>query len=214
MRIIKRTAELIGRIAALFCPKSAPTLYRATIAHIYTGFLKRNFYAFGQDSVIAYRATNLQGLEQIAIGNSTQISKGIQLTAWATPEDKPHRVKIKIGNNCNIRNDAHITAINSVVIGDNLLTGTNVLITDNSHGTTDAMDLQLPPDERRIISKGPVRIGRNVWIGNNACIMPGVSIGDGAVIGANSIVTKDIPPYCVAAGIPARIISNKQKELI
>ena len=63
-----------------------------------------------------------------------------------------------------------------------------------------------PPRSRTIYSKGPVIIGENVWIGENVCILPGVTIGKGTVIGAGAVVTKDIPPFSVAGGNPARII--------
>ena len=57
-------------------------------------------------------------------------------------------------------------------------------------------------------SKGGIHIEKNVWIGNNVCILSSVNIGKGAIIGANSVVTHDVPPYCVAAGNPARIIKK------
>jgi len=52
----------------------------------------------------------------------------------------------------------------------------------------------------------PVRVGRNVWIGFDACVLPGVTVGEGAVVGARSVVTADVPPYAVVAGNPARVI--------
>ena len=100
----------------------------------------------------------------------------------------------------------HITSINEIIIGDNLLCGRWVTISDNSHGQTDSESLQLSPIERNLYSKGPVRIGRNVWIGDKATILPNVSIGDGAVIGANTVVTKDVPAYHVAVGNLMRIL--------
>ncbi|HEX4889569.1 MAG TPA: CatB-related O-acetyltransferase [Alphaproteobacteria bacterium] len=61
-----------------------------------------------------------------------------------------------------------------------------------------------PPAQPR--TRGPVRIGNDVWIGSRAIILSGVSIGDGAVIGAGAVVTRDVPPYAVAAGNPARVV--------
>ena len=83
-------------------------------------------------------------------------------------------------------------------------------ITDNSHGDTSIDIRSYPPISRPLVSKGKVVIGENVWIGDKATILPGVSIGDGAVIGANAVVTKDVPPYSVVVGNPAKII-NKVK---
>ena len=68
--------------------------------------------------------------------------------------------------------------------------------------------MSLPFTERPLYSKEPVVIGNNVWLGNNVCVMPDVTIGDGAIIGANSVVTHDISAYAVAVGIPAKIIKQ------
>lgn len=68
--------------------------------------------------------------------------------------------------------------------------------------------LGIAPNKRPLYCKGPVIIGNNVWIGEKASIMPGVTIGDGVIIAANSVVTKDIPSYSLAAGIPAKIIKS------
>ncbi|MBR4243334.1 MAG: hypothetical protein IKR98_05525 [Bacteroidaceae bacterium] len=68
--------------------------------------------------------------------------------------------------------------------------------------------LDTPANLRPIVSKGPVVIEDNVWIGEMACIMPGVTIGRGAIVGANAVVTHDVPPYTLVAGNPARIIKQ------
>ena len=83
-------------------------------------------------------------------------------------------------------------------------------ITDNSHGETDYDTLLQPPLMRLVTSKGPVIIGKDVWIGDKATILPGVTIGEGAVIAANSVVTKDVPAYSVVAGNPAKVIKTNE----
>lgn len=175
---------------------------------IYTLFYYKCFSHWGKGSRLCYRAFILRGLKYISIGEHTTLDTQIQLTAWSKFNGQSFSPKIIIGNNCIIRAHAHITAINKIVIGDNLLTGTNVLISDNAHGKNIIEQLKLPPRQRPLYTKGPVVIGNNVWIGNNACILSGVTIGDGAVIGANSVVTHDVPAYSVAAGIPAKIIKQ------
>ncbi|WP_443197883.1 DapH/DapD/GlmU-related protein [Pseudobutyrivibrio sp. OR37] len=64
------------------------------------------------------------------------------------------------------------------------------------------------PNKRKIRSKGPVIIEKNAWIGRNVCIMPNVVIGEGSIVGANSVVTHDVPPYSIVGGVPARIIKE------
>ena len=69
--------------------------------------------------------------------------------------------------------------------------------------------MSMAPTTRPLYSKGRVSIGKNVWIGDKATILPGVTIGDGVIVGANSVVTKDIPHYKIAIGCPAKIINPK-----
>lgn len=114
--------------------------------------------------------------------------------------------KIIIGDNVRIESDCHISAINEVIIEDNVLIASFVYISDHSHGKVCADEMDTPPFERELHSKGGIRICRNVWLGEKVMVMPGVTIGEGAVVGAGSIVTKDIPPFSLAVGNPAKII--------
>lgn len=145
-----------------------------------------------------------RGLRHVSIGDNCYIGQKVQLTAWET--DRFDTPEIVMGNNVSIGDNSHITAINSIHIGNNVLTGKRVLITDNAHGASDKDLLDIAPNQRPLSSKGPVVVEDNVWIGEKASVMPGVRIGKGAIIGANAVVTKDIPPYAVAVGNPARVI--------
>lgn len=150
----------------------------------------------------------LKGLEYIDIGEGTFLCKGGILTAWDSYAGEKWYPKIIIGKNCCIGEFFHITACNSIEIGDNLLTGRYVYISDNAHGKTDMFQLNIHPVKRPLYSKGTVKIGNNVWIGESARILAGVTIGDGAIIGANSVVTKDVPAYSVVGGVPARVLKT------
>lgn len=86
------------------------------------------------------------------------------------------------------------------------MTGKKVLITDNAHGVSDKKQLEMPPNQRPLYSKGEVIIEGNVWIGEKACIMLGVHIGKGAIIGANSVVIKNVPAGYVVGGNPAKVL--------
>lgn len=151
----------------------------------------------------------IRGEQNIHIGNHTHLGKGCILTAWVnTTDGVKYFPEIVIGSNCSIGEYNNITSTNQIIIGDNLLTGRWVTITDNSHGDTDFDSLQISPLMRNVVSKGPVIIGNNVWIGDKATILPGVTIGDCVVVAANAVVTKDVPAYCVVGGNPAKIIKR------
>ena len=119
-----------------------------------------------------------------------------------------HEAELKIGNNVSLGEYSHITCANKVTIGNSVLTGRFVLITDNSHGNSTKDSADIAPLAREIHSNGPVCIGDNVWIGDKVTILPNVTIGKGCIIAANAVVTKDIPEYSVAAGVPAKVIKT------
>lgn len=169
---------------------------------------KQHLFPHAKGVIFPNDLTSL-GENHIRIGEGTSIGEHCILSAWErTCAGGDFHPEIHIGQNCCIGEYNHITSTNKIVIGDNLLTGRWVTITDNSHGETDFDTLQIPPLMRFVTSKGPIVIGDNVWIGDKATILPGVSIGEGAVIAANSVVTKDVPAHCVAAGNPAKIIKQ------
>lgn len=115
---------------------------------------------------------------------------------------------IKIGNNVSFNTDIHIGCINSITIGDNCLFASRIFISDHNHGETTRQMLKVSPMQRPLISKGPVVIKNNVWVGEGVTIMCNVTIGENSIIAANAVVTKDVPPNCIAAGIPAKIIKE------
>lgn len=207
---LDRICMAIGQLWSYFCPTLIPKAFCTLRDRLYTGYLRRHFANFGQ-SVFCWHLYHLKGCRFISIGDDNVFESGLQLTAWNTGSQQPC---IMIGNHCTIRRNNHITAVGHITIGDHLLTGDNVLISDNSHGDTDYDTLHTAPAKRNVVTKGPVVIGNNVWLGNNVCVLSGVTIGDGAVIGANSVVTHDIPPYCIAAGIPAKVVKESNPERI
>lgn len=161
-----------------------------------------------RDCGFIYPVNSIKGEQYIKIGNNSLFGKLAVLTAWDSYEGNSFTPEITIGDNCSFGDYLHVTCINRISIGNGVLTGRWVTITDNSHGDTDYSTLQMRPVSRPLISKGPVLIGNNVWIGDKVTILPGVTIGKGAVIAANTVVTKDVPSYSVAGGNPARIIKQ------
>jgi len=116
--------------------------------------------------------------------------------------------KIRIGSHASINNHCIITAWSGVDIGENSIIAPFCHITDRNHGIDKSELIRL-----QFGATAPILIGRDVWIASSCIILLGVKIGDGAVIGANSLVNKDIEPYTIAAGSPTRNISKRVKAL-
>lgn len=153
---------------------------------------------------------NLIHPENIYIGKAFVAGYKCNLQTWPVFNNNKtgYETKLFIGDNVSLMSFCHVSCANSIKIGNGVLLGDNVFITDNYHGNNSRDDLLLPPLRRDLFSKGPVIIGDNVWIGRNACIMPNVHIGEGAVIGANSVVTHDVPPFGIFGGVPAKSLKK------
>lgn len=150
----------------------------------------------------------LMGEKYISIGIGTTIHKGCILTAWDKYGKQIFTPSITIGNNCNIGEYSHITACKEITIGNNVLTGRRVYISDNAHGNSTKEEIDIPPIQRPLHIKGSVVIEDNVWIGERVCILSGVHIGKGAIIAANAVVTHDVPEGYVVGGVPAKLIKK------
>ncbi len=175
----------------------------------YTFFVSKGFKYFGKKTCISPTADLIVGKQFISIGKETYLGIHIQLTAWGRHNGCNYSPSISIGSNCQFGGYNHITAINRIEIGDGVLTGKFVTITDNSHGSlSDPSEFEISPIKRAVFSKGPVVIEDNVWIGDKVTILPNVRIGRGCVIGSNAVVTKDVPSYSIAVGNPAKIIKT------
>lgn len=148
----------------------------------------------------------IKGEKYIKVGKGFTCREGLRLEAIDEYNGQIFSPQIIIHDNVDVGQGCHIGAINYVEIGENVLMGSKVYISDHEHGELKAEEMKIPPIKRPLYSKGVVKIGRNVWVGDGVVILPGVEIGEGAVIGANAVVTKNVPPRCVAAGVPAKVI--------
>ena len=119
--------------------------------------------------------------------------------------------KLIIGNRVDIGHNVVFIVNKEIVLEDDINVASGVRFMDTDAHPRDAMEriADLPPHEDEV---KPVRIGRRAWIGHNVFIMKGVTIGEGAIIGVNSVVVNDIPPYCVAMGNPARVVVKNTKQ--
>lgn len=168
---------------------------------LYTLLLSRCFFSVGPQVSIGrpLRSTNLF---LVQLGANVTIHRNCWLAVVRTEGDGPSP-KIVIRDGACIGMDATLSAASRIEIGENVLTARNVYISDHAHEFRDVT--------RSIASQGiagvkDVTIGADTWIGQNAVILPGVTIGRHCVIAANAVVNRDIPDYSVAAGVPARVV--------
>lgn len=170
-------------------------------------FRMQKFNRIGRAPYVA-KGCNVQGSKYISIGNNFQARENLMLQAWASYQgvSTGYIPELMIGDDVTMMSNCQISCMRKIHIGNGCLFGDNVFVSDNLHGSNKYEELETRPLLRKLSSKGPVIIGDNVWIGRNVCVLPGVKIGHGVVIGSNSVVTHDIPENSVAAGVPAKII--------
>lgn len=142
-------------------------------------------------------------------GKSLFGCKGLTTGRFCRFDLNGDKKRLFIGENCEFGDFTHIVALNKVEIGNNVLIASKCFISDTSHGCYSGLTKDtplLPPNKRKLVS-GVTKIGNNVWIGENAVILSGANIGDGCVIGANSVITKKIPSGSIVVGVN-KIIKN------
>lgn len=167
--------------------------------------LRNNFKKFGENGSIA-KDRVVKNPQFISIGNNFFAYNRFRIEAWDEYQGVKFSPQIIIGNNVCFNTDIHIGCIDRVEIGDNCLFGSRIYITDHDHGSTSPSDILLPPIERKLYSKGPVIIEKNVYVGEGVSILSGVTIGENSIIATNAVVTKNVPKNSIVAGIPARVI--------
>jgi len=107
---------------------------------------------------------------------------------------------ISVGKNVFINSGCRFQDQGGIIIGDGVLIGHNVVLATLNH--------DINPRKRSNLHPAPIVVGKNVWIGANATVVPGVTIDDGAIIAAGAVVTKDVPPNVIMGGVPAKIIKK------
>jgi len=152
-----------------------------------------------------YPSVRAEGQKYISIADRSVIQRGGWLLALKLGDVSPD---LQIGKNCAIGDYSHIVAVQSVVIEDNVLIANKVYISDNIHTFA---DVSKPVINQDVQFKKAVRIKEGAWLGENVCVI-GASIGKNAVVGANSVVTSDIPDFSVAVGSPAKVIKKYDFE--
>jgi acetyltransferase-like isoleucine patch superfamily enzyme len=162
----------------------------------------RRFHAFGEGAIL-HRPLWLYGPQQIAIGrNSLILHKAwlsVESPAWSQPAPT-----ITIGDRVGIRPWCTLSASGGIVLEDDVILGAYSTVIDSDHtfraGRPNVMHNPLDVE--------PIRIGRGTWIAERVAVLKGSNIGECCIIGANSVVKGEIPPYSIAAGAPARVVGE------
>jgi acetyltransferase-like isoleucine patch superfamily enzyme len=190
----RKAGELIRRgvrwagIAAAIGPDDAPA---------------KKFGAFGRGSCLVFPQGTILNAHRIRIGRDTIIGPYASVSAgMAEGQEILSDPVVQIGDRCLIGRGSHIVGHWNIEIGDDIQTGPYVYITDQNHSYLD-------PDQPIGIQnpvEAPVRIGSGSWLGANAIVLPGSTIGEHVVVAAGAVVRGEIPDHCVVAGVPAKII--------
>jgi acetyltransferase-like isoleucine patch superfamily enzyme len=163
----------------------------------------RKFASFGERSMIMWKPTTIFNEQYISIGDDVLIGPGVALSAGMVPgQECLVTPVVTIGDRCLIGRGSGIVGHFSISIGNDVWTGHHVYITDQNHGYE---DITIPISKQSQPERA-VSIGDGSWLGHGSVVLPGVTIGRHVVIGANSVVTKDIPDFSVAVGVPAKVI--------
>lgn len=151
---------------------------------------------------------DIRGRKFIDFGYQLTTGTGCRFEAFS----KNGECTMRFGDNIQLNDYVHITAMNKVVIGNNVLMASRIYISDCVHGYYNEKDIlhshpDVPPIKRSYQVK-EVIIEDNVWLGEGVCVLPGVIIGKGSIIGAMSVVNRNIPPNSIAVGVPAKVIKK------
>ena len=149
------------------------------------------------------------GSRHISVGDRAYINHNAWIEAVHAFRGQVFTPAIHIGQGFSASDRLHISCVNQIAIGDHCLFGSGIYISEHNHGAYQG-EIQSPPTQapvdRALVSLGAVNIGSNVWLGDNVVIIGPVTIGNGAVVGANSVVKRDIPENVIMAGTPMRLI--------
>ena len=155
-------------------------------------------------NLMEYSILNALSYNGVEIGNNFTLGKYAIIECTGVLRDVGN--SLKIGNNVGINHYCFIGVRGNITIGDNVIFGPRVSIFSENHNF-ERLDI---PIKKQGVTKENTIIGNDVWVGANVSIMPGVKIGNGCVIAAGSVVTKNIPDFSVVAGVPAKIIKNRK----
>ena len=156
-------------------------------------------------------SATILGLQHMTFGTAFRAGIHLRLEVLSSYGGQSLSPRLIIKDDVQMEDFVHIGVANYVEIGNHVLIASKVYISDHNHGFYSgegSSDPEMPPARRPLDARHKVILEDNVWLGEFVSVMPGVTIGRGSIIGANSVVTKDVPPHCIAVGVPARVVKR------
>ena len=177
--------------------------------NLYSAYIRHQIRQCGELK-LGSTQLHLFGLRYMEFGDQVEMhfNARVQCIDYFQPTDQHFKPRLILHDHVVVQAMCHIGCIDRVEIGEWSTMGARCYITDHTHGGTSREELLLPPRKRPLVSRGPVKIGKYVHLGEGVCVMPGVTIGDYSVIGAGAVVTRDIPPFSIAVGSTAKVIKQ------
>jgi lipopolysaccharide O-acetyltransferase len=209
MASVSKRLSQITKVVSQERPRVAFFRFIGWITYIIEG--KVSAYYVGWKNAYLGRGSRVIGTRYITVGEGLSVGRYAWIEVVTECGEEKFQPEILLGEGFNASERLHISAINRIEIGDNCLFGSSVYVSDHNHGSYKGekhSHPNQPPVMRELVSHGAVIIGSNVWIGDNVTIVGPVKIGNGVVVGANSVITCDVPDYVVVGGIPAKVLKR------
>ena len=176
--------------------------YISPLAQVQCDNLSIGRRSFIDDYVTIYSHPQAEGRVELA--------QNVHLYRWSVIELGDGTGSLKIGPNTYLQSGCILNPfVGNIIIGANCMIAARCSFMPYRHAFEDTA---IPMREQAVVSKGDIIIEDDVWLGLNVSVMDGVTIGKGAIVGAGAVVTKDIPPYAIAGGVPARVIRMRKSE--
>jgi galactoside O-acetyltransferase len=166
-------------------------------------FLRRKVYGLCLKSGALFDISHdveIQGINNLTLGDGVCIEERCTLLC-------PNAL-MSLGRNVYLNKNVRLGSVGDapLVIGDNVMVGPNVVMDTSAHNSD---DVDRPMKEQGL-SFAPIVVEDDVWIGANVVVICGVTIGRGTIVGAGAVVTRDVPPYSVVGGVPARVLKSRR----